>query len=340
MANNRVYSYKDFNPEDDIIITERNAVTGLMLDSSSLSGSLMGIETSSTSTTYFVQLTGSDSTDGAFDIATVAWGFSASGDNYSSESLTIYRQFTNFFVGREGTGSADFEFHPTAGASKSDANGFMAVSLNRERFQDQLEPGTWHIKFRPWDPLDTGLHSYTDGSATSSNPIVKYGNRGRWDYLYSGTRKVGSNLGVAASGEQVGMVFYDYGVVIMNSAVTSSGWTGSGDTNPGEYSQISGSYTFATKIEEIAGFGTAKLKSTLYFSRLGNREFNFSQNPTYYKPSTGVILNSSLKNDPRTYFTTIGYYNAKSELIAIGKLETPIEKSFTQESIIQGRLDF
>lgn len=337
---NKVFSYKDFDPDTDIIITERNAVTGLMLDSSSLSGSLMGIETSSTSTTYFVQLTGSNSSEGAFDIATVCWGFSGSGGNYTSESLTLYRQFTQFFVGREGTGSADFEFHPTAGASKSDAGGFMAVYLNRERFQDQLQPGTWHIKFRPQDVADTGLHSYTDGAATSSNPIVKYGNRGRWDYLYSGTRKVGSTLGIAASGEQVGMVFYDYGVIIMNSAVTYSGWTGSSDTNPGGYSQLSGSYTFATKIEEIAGFGTAKLKSTLYFSRLGNREFNFSQNPTFYNPSTGVILNASIKNDPVTFITSIGLYNAKSELLAVGKIEVAQEKSFTKEIIINSRIDY
>jgi len=337
MAN--VYSYKRFDPEEDILRTEKVAVAGLFITTSSISTGSIGFETSSVSSTYFTKITGSSSTEGTYDIATIAYGKSGS-LNWTTESLTIYNQFTNFFVGRDGTGSCDFNFSATAGASSSATTGFMAILLARDRFEDQLQPGTWQLRIFSQLPATDATYSFTDGAATSSEPVIRYGARGRYDYLYSGSRKIGSTLGtLGPTTEPFGIVYYDYGAIILNSAKQPITWTGSLGTVGGANKSSSNEFA-KTGIQEICGYGKSNLKSTLYFCRLGNKEFNFSQNPTYYNPSTGVILNSDLKNSPRTYVTTIGLYNDREELIAVGKTEAPIEKSFEKEAVIACRMDF
>ncbi len=337
---NPVYSYKRFTT-DDVISTERSAINALFITTSSIATGSFMFETSSISTTYFVKLTGSNSTEGSYDIATVAFGYSGSG-NHTSESLTLYQQYTNFFVGKDGTASAHFQFSPTANASTSEQEGFLAIMFARDRMDDQLEPGSWMIRMTPKVKTINATYSFTDAAAASaSNPVTNYGKRGRWDYIYSGTRRIGSAVGTVV-GQPMGMVFYDYGAVILNGMKTSSGvWTPSG-SDPSRVGGLnnSGCAGFFTCAQEICGYGVSKLKSTIYFCRVGNREFNFSQNPTFGNPSTGVIINSELRNSPRTYITTVGFYNDRDELIALGKLNSPVENTFTKEAIIQAMLSY
>ena len=83
-----------------------------------------------------------------------------------------------------------------------------------------------------------------------------------------------------------------------------------------------------------------------YFVRVMNRDFNYSNNPTYVWDGTdgthqkGTIYNTDFINDPKTYITTIGLYNDSNELVAVAKLSRPAMKSFDQELLIKVRLDF
>ena len=81
------------------------------------------------------------------------------------------------------------------------------------------------------------------------------------------------------------------------------------------------------------------IKSTHYFCRVNNRRYNFSQNPTYYTGS-GELTNPTYVTDPRTYITTVGLYNANSELLAVAKLSKPFLKTPAREAVIKVRLDF
>ena len=350
------YAYKRFDPDNDILATEQTAKQGLFAGATTLisASTTVGIiiETSTTSTAYFCKLTSSNGVEGSFDVCTVAYGFSGSAASYAntSQSLAVYNQFTNFFVGRNGTESCDFQFSPTTNASTSVARGFNAITFYRERYQDQLEPGTWQIDFRTagGQSIPAGASwSLVDGAATSSNPLVRYGLRGRWDYVFSGSRKVGSTLGTIFSSEPLGLVFHDYGTIILHCgtalpagvAASVTGWITGVTSSIGAYNGESAA-SAAIAINKMVGYGTTRLKSSLYFCRLGNRENNFSQNPTYYDPSTGLISNADLKNSPRTYITTVGLYNDQDELIAVGKVETPIEKSFTKETILSAIINF
>mgnify|MGYP003348731872 CR=1 FL=1 len=85
--------------------------------------------------------------------------------------------------------------------------------------------------------------------------------------------------------------------------------------------------------------------STNYFVRVKNKEFNYSNNPTFVSDGTdgktkGTIIYQDLINNPKTYLTSVGLYNDNNELLAIGKLSKPTQKSFDNELLIKVRIDF
>ena len=75
-----------------------------------------------------------------------------------------------------------------------------------------------------------------------------------------------------------------------------------------------------------------------YFCRANYYEFNYSNNYTYTTGSLGEIKNLMFKREPNTYITSIGLYNKKKELVAIGKLPKPVLKNEGTEYIFQVRL--
>ena len=76
-----------------------------------------------------------------------------------------------------------------------------------------------------------------------------------------------------------------------------------------------------------------------YFVRVNNREFNFSNNPTY-TDATGSMTQPTFQTDPLTYITTVGLFNDANEMIAVAKTSQPIAKSFSKELLLKVKLDF
>ena len=83
-----------------------------------------------------------------------------------------------------------------------------------------------------------------------------------------------------------------------------------------------------------------RLSSTHFFCRAGNKEFNFSNNPTFFTGSTGEFTNATFFKDPKSYITTVGLYNDANELLAVAKLSQPVLKSYSREALIKVKLDF
>ena len=99
------------------------------------------------------------------------------------------------------------------------------------------------------------------------------------------------------------------------------------------YKSVSGGSYFQARREE-------KLSSTHYFVRAGNKEFNFSNNPTFFTASTGDFTQPTFFKDPKVYITTVGLYNDSNELLAVAKLSQPVLKSYSREALIKVKLDF
>ena len=82
------------------------------------------------------------------------------------------------------------------------------------------------------------------------------------------------------------------------------------------------------------------ISSTHYFVRLRNKDFNYSNNPTFYNNTNGQVLNDDFVQNPHVYATTIGLYNDNNELLAVAKMSRPLEKTFDSEALVRVRLDF
>jgi len=82
------------------------------------------------------------------------------------------------------------------------------------------------------------------------------------------------------------------------------------------------------------------ISSNHYFLRLGNSQFNYSNNPTFATGSNGQLTNQDFENNPKVFVTTVGLYNDSNELLAVAKLSRPLEKSFSKEALLRVRLDF
>ena len=85
-----------------------------------------------------------------------------------------------------------------------------------------------------------------------------------------------------------------------------------------------------------------EITSTHYFVRATSNQFNATTNETYYTQSAAgqKQIIAGLATDPKTYITTVGLYNAASELLAVAKLSQPILKSTSREALIKVKLDF
>ena len=90
----------------------------------------------------------------------------------------------------------------------------------------------------------------------------------------------------------------------------------------------------------IQARSSEQVKSSYYFVRAKNADYNYSNNPSYVTGSLGQLLYSSFKNDPQTYITSVGMYNNRRELLAVAKLSQPLLKNFTREALIKVKLDF
>jgi hypothetical protein len=85
---------------------------------------------------------------------------------------------------------------------------------------------------------------------------------------------------------------------------------------------------------------TENVSTQHFFVRATNREFNFSNNPTFTSGSDGTLREPSFETDPKTYITSVGLFNDANELLAVAKTSQPIAKSFDKEVLIKVKLDF
>lgn len=99
------------------------------------------------------------------------------------------------------------------------------------------------------------------------------------------------------------------------------------------YSSISSSI-YKMNQNEFKYWSLVNLKKTKQVLSMPIRilptDFNYSTNPTFYEEN-GKIKTNLFNMDPTTFFTTIGLYNSKYELLAIAKISKPLQKNFREQ---------
>ena len=148
-----------------------------------------------------------------------------------------------------------------------------------------------------------------------------------------------------------GLLYRRLGFIILDgdkldqsaSFLTVTGSEVAGDNAYKLFMAISGAAQYSDASGDRLGFAgrsSEKVKSTHYFCRVKNAEYNFSNNPTFVTGSEGDLAEPTFINDPKVYITTVGLYNEQKELVAVAKVSKAIQKSFTKEALIKVKLEF
>jgi len=163
----------------------------------------------------------------------------------------------------------------------------------------------------------------------------------------------------ASTGEGYGLFYPDRGIIVLNARAIGSTlgtianqtiytkdgtFIQSGSVSPShlQTSEQFNQYRLLQAIQRGGDFEarrTENISTQHFFVRATNREFNYSNNPTYID-ADGFFVESTFETDPQTYITTIGLYNDSNELIAVAKTSQPVVKSFDKEVLIKVKLSF
>jgi len=255
-----------------------------------------------------------------------------------SPSSTTYGQYRTLVLGDE---LAEFTFGGVT------APNFYVISVDRNRYKEGLFPGSTTLDLT----VGANTISLTDNSQVTET--VQFNDAGRVFQLVSGsagtvvdTTSIGGGTNGYSANGSYGLFLPDISTYILNptalNAATSAGGivlgTVRGDNVDSEnagrlYDAIVDGASFTANSEET-------ITSDFIFVRPRSSEFNYSENPSFISGSTGEVIYSSFINNPTTYITTVGLYNNASELLAVAKLSTPLEKDFTKEALIRVKLDF
>jgi hypothetical protein len=348
--------YKRFEEDDIVRANPTEVTTGLW---SNDTGSLTTFFTSSVQASgsrsgeYFwnVYSTNANLTSSAEVQFAVAYGHRTGGGqaalstnpNSTLSTQATYLQYRNLLLEPEDT---QFTFE---GNKSSDQ--IYVINIQRSRMKESFDPGNWQLTLSG----SNGLRTFIDDSGQTLG--ATYGKSGAVFKVVSGTLSGGvSGSAVihssASAAGGFGLVYPSLGIIVFHpEAIVET--IGMPTATFPSVAPFAPNVTKTANEVNHAGFFNAirlganftarsaeTISSTHYFVRLRNKEFNYSNNPSFYDSANGSLVTTDFIQDPRTYPTTIGLYNDNNELLAVAKLSKPIQKGFNKEQSISVRLDW
>ena len=242
-----------------------------------------------------------------------------------------------------------FSFENGAG-TLVDSNDIYAINVNRSRYREKMDPGNWSLTLTGTG----GTHTFIDDSGKKFGDTL--GKAGRVFKVVSGSLNLGTeneatiNSTVSSGDVGFGLFYPDRGIIILSPAALEDA-VGNVNVNGASVS-IAGSASTSAEQEnhkilvnainvggDFQARRTENVSTQHFFVRATNREFNYSNNPTYVN-SLGKFVETTFETDPQTYITTIGLMNDANEMIAVAKTSQPIQKSFDKEVLIKVKLSF
>jgi len=270
----------------------------------------------------------------------------ANSDDALLASKANYAQYKSVILDPTDT---KFSFENAAG-TKIDSNDIYAINVNRARYREKMDPGNWSLTLTGTG----GTHTFIDDSGKKFGDTL--GKAGRVFKVVSGSLNLGTeneatvNSTVSSGDVGFGLFYPDRGIILLSPAALEDA-VGSITVNGASVS-IAGSASTSAEQEnhkilvnainvggDFQARRTENVSTQHFFVRATNREFNYSNNPTYVN-ATGKFAETSFETNPKTYISTIGLLNDANEMIAVAKTSQPIEKSFDKEVLIKVKLSF
>ena len=246
---------------------------------------------------------------------------------------------------------AKFSF-PNSSGTEDDSNSIYVINVARNRFRESMDAGNWELNLSG----SNGNFTFIDDSMKKFGD--NFGKSGRVFNIVEGVLNVGTQLEATianpydANGKGFGLFYPDRGIMIFNPTALQTKLGDIHTENGVLIGGMSGSHVTASEqrnhqrlyysMKKGADFDarrTENVSTQHFFVRATNREFNYSNNPTYVD-TNGFFTENTFETDPQTYITTIGLYNDSNEMIAVAKTSQPIVKSFDKEVLIKVKLSF
>jgi hypothetical protein len=280
----------------------------------------------------------------------------ATNDSALLATKATYAQYRSMLLDPTDT---KFSFE-NASAIDVDANGIYVINIARSRFREKMDAGNWSLKLAG----SNGTFTFIDNSGKKFGDDL--GLSGRTFKVVSGSLNLGTENEAtintttdATTGEGYGLFYPDRGIIVLNAkaigatvgtlptfrAYTKDGVLDISGNLSGSHSQVSEQFNHLRLLKAIEAGGdfearrTENISTQHFFVRATNREFNYSNNPTYID-ADGFFVEGTFETDPQTFITTIGLYNDSNELIAVAKTSQPVVKSFDKEVLIKVKLSF
>jgi hypothetical protein len=281
-------------------------------------------------------------------------------DNSLLASKATYAQYKSMLL--EPT---DTRFTvPKSNGTTANINDIYVVNLSRARFREKIDAGNWSMALSG----SNGRFKFIDNSGKKFSD--ENGLTGRVFQVGVGELNLGTqneatitSLYDTTSGEGFGLFYPDRGIIVLNpravgntvgnvwneefQAVAHLAPGGAGATSaPDNVTSTAAEQYYHKRLYYAIKAGkdfemrrTENISTQHFFVRATNREFNYSNNPTYVK-ADGTFTETTFKTDPYSYITTVGLYNDSNELIAVAKTSQPVAKSFDKEVLIKVKLSY
>lgn len=276
---------------------------------------------------------------------------------YTTQFLPAKTMFRKYMLECFDRTDGKFEF-------KNGINGdyFYAIHFDRDSFKDRLDPGNFQMTISPIvsNPnqlYNTGSNFYFNTASNTVFTLIDDSSDAKEQVTYMEDVKdhyyivSGSLLdGVYddSNSNAWGVIFPKKGLIILDGVVLDQSCSFNtvtasieGDNIKKLFYAISGSTApNAVRTEYGSWFARSSEYNLVetYFCRVRPNEMTYSNNPTYSSGSNRELRYDSPVDDSFAYITTIGLYNNKRELIAVGKVKKPILKKKNDECIFQVRV--
>jgi hypothetical protein len=292
--------------------------------------------------------------------------FSVKSQTSPASSVTSVSLSTDFVVLsfnsqklRDGIDAGQFQL-----TLKNDTDGNYVRLIDDSSITAQSgSAGYYNLILGQYDET-TGTASYNNYSTLATGLLNSSGTTN-----YTGAKSVAQYHPTTG----IGLVFPKAGIVILNPqflnsvtsttakiTIPSTGTSGNARTNAPDAGTYLNNQLYKEAVYNMILSSSDKMRvrrsefvpSRHYFVRVKNRDFNYSNNPTFtYSTATtdavtgeirqrGDIKQSDFLTDPKVYPTSVGLYNSNNELVAVAKLSRPAQKTFSNELLIKVRLDF
>jgi len=270
------------------------------------------------------------------------------------EKIDRYREMAQTLLG-----NPDSEFSISSGSTTTTIREPLFITFKRLFVRDRIKRETFAIK------LLTTSSGNLSGSATVEKIYTDIGSSTNQEFSFGG----GYSTIVDSSNTSypVGLLYLDKGIAVLDTQRifdTSLAMTGSIDAVSvsgttafsGNFNQLLISGSVDEVIDHVAStrFGSSSytsiafqnqtiLNSSYITVQLPYANFNYSSNPSFVDSNGRIVVIEQGQEDIQksfVMFTSVGFYDANNNLIAIGKTNRPVYKDSTRSLQLTVRIDY